>query len=247
MHGRKYSLFLGTVLVIALANFVLPSTLWAATSRVLYSFGSVPDGNYPAADLVFDHSGHLYGTTVQGGAFGSGAGFKLTPGIGQWTETIIYNFCQASNCSDGSTAYAGLVVDGSGNLYGTTYQGGAYGGGVVFELVRHAHGGWTERVLHSFGNGTDGKGLLSGLVFDKAGNLYGTTSGGGTSTSSCFAGCGTVFELSRGTNGQWNENVLYNFCSQTQCADGNSLTGGLGLDTAGNLYGTTVYGGTIAD
>ncbi len=224
------------------------------TEKVLYSFGQAPDGNYPAASLVFDGSGNLYGTTVQGGAFGYGSVFKLAPGNGVWTETVIYSFCpHRISCPDGATPYSSLVLDAAGNLYGTTYQGGAYASsvasdsrdGVVFELTPQLDGTWTETVLHSFGNGTDGVGPLAGLVFDRAGNLYGTTAAGGTTaSSSCFGGCGTVFELSPGTKGQWTEMVLYDFCSQAGCADGNDPDAALIFDVAGNLYGTTFYGGT---
>ncbi len=209
--------------------------------QVLYGFGNSTDGRSPAADLVFDGSGNLYGTTSQGGTFGYGTVFKLTPSNGQWTETVLHSFCQPGGCQDGATPLSGLVFDGAGNLYGTTFQGG----GIVFEMTPNPDGTWTETVLHTFGNGTDGVGPLGRLVLDSAGNLYGTTSSGGTSPSgNCFGGCGTVFKLSPGSNGQWTESVLYNFCSQAGCADGNAPTGGVIFDAAGNLYGTTVDGGT---
>jgi uncharacterized repeat protein (TIGR03803 family) len=227
--------------------------------NVLYNFGNLPDGNYPASNLLLDSSGNLYGTTTQGGTLtqggitGYGTVFKLTRSNGQWTETVLYSFCQQSNCGDGATPYSGLVVDGAGNLYGTTLHGGAYGGygggagppgdGVVFELMPQADGSWTESVLHSFGNGTDGSDPSAGLVFDNLGNLYGATAFGGNTGNNCPTGCGTAFELSPGTNGQWTENVLYNFCSQSSCTDGNAPRGTLIFDAAGNLYGTTEYGG----
>jgi len=218
---------------------------------VLYSFGKQPDGNSPQANLVFDGSGNLYGTATEGGIYGEGTVFKLTPNKGQWTETVLYSFCQLQNCVDGATPRSGLVLDAAGNLYGTTSAGGAYSGsvgGVVFELTPHPGGTWTEAVLHSFGNGKDGAGIfISGLVFDSAGNLYGTTSGGGTTSRSiCPDGCGAVFELSPGPNGQWTEKVLYEFCSQADCADGSQPLGGVTLDSSGNLYGTTNLGGTPA-
>lgn len=244
MQCRKLSLHLKAGLAIAVANLILTASLWASQEQTLYGFGSAPDGNYPASSLAIDRSGNLYGTTLQGGMFGAGMVFKLTPGNGQWVETVLYNFCQQSGCTDGSTPYGKLAFDSKGNLYGTTYQGGAYGYGVAFQLRRHPDGTWTETILHSFGNGTDGENPLAGVIFDTAGNLYGTTSTGGTFGSSCFAGCGTVFELTPGNNGQWTETVLYNFCSQANCTDGNSLTTGLVLDKSGNLYGTTAFGGT---
>jgi uncharacterized repeat protein (TIGR03803 family) len=220
----------------------------SAQEQVLYGFGNAPDGRYPAADLVFDGSGNLYGTTSQGGTFSYGTVFKLTPGNGQWNERVVYSFCSpVTNCDDGATPLSSLILDAAGNLYGATSQGGAYGasgGGVVFELSPNPDGTWTEMVLHSFGNGTDGIGPSGRLVFDSAGNLYGTTSAGGTGGSGCFGGCGTAFELIPSPGGQWAESVLYNFCSQADCADGNDPAGGLTLDAAGNLYGTTKYGGT---
>lgn len=211
--------------------------------QALYAFGNAPDGIYPAGNLVFDGSGNLYGATSQGGIYGAGIAYKLTPENGQWTETVLYSFCQQTGCQDGSSP-SSLVVDGAGNLYGTSYSGGAYGRGIVFELTPTQNGTWTETILHSFGNGADGYGPAGGLVFDKAGNLYGTSSGGsGTASPNCPTGCGTVFELFPGSNGQWTENILYNFCSQGDCVDGSGPRGGLLLDAKGNLFGTTFSGG----
>lgn len=221
------------------------ATICTAQEQTLYGFGSAPDGNYPAASLTFDRSGNLYGTTIQGGTAGDGIVFELTPTNGGWTEQILYNFCQQANCLDGSTPYSKLAIDSKGRLYGTTYSGGVYGGGVAFRLTKTQNGTWTETVIHSFGNGTDGAFPLAGMTFDKSGNLYGTTSSGGTSGSSCFGGCGTVFQLTPAGNGTWSENVLYNFCSQPSCADGNAPSAGVTLDQAGNIYGTTEYGGVL--
>ena len=169
----------------------------------MYTFGGPPDGNSPEAKLVFDGAGNLYGTTPFGGMYGMGTVFRLTPSNGQWTETVLYDFCpQLQNCVDGAGPRSGLIFDAAGNLYGTTYAGGVYSkpedpiGGVVFELTPQPDGSWIETVLHSFGNGEDGSGpFISGLVFDDTGNLYGTTRGGGA-TIICPSGCGTVFELS---------------------------------------------------
>ena len=213
-----------------------------SNETVLHTFGSTPDGGFPVANLVFDGSGNLYGTTVQGGAYGNGTVFRLTPNGGKWIETLVYSFCLQSLCADGSNPYSSLVLDAAGNLYGTSFQGGAYDYGVVFELTPHPNGTWTETVLHSFGDGADGTSPLAGLIFDNVGNLYGTTEAGGTG-SACPEGCGTVFELSHLPNGQWTENILYNFCSETDCADGVAPAGVLILD-AGNLYGTAEFGGS---
>jgi uncharacterized repeat protein (TIGR03803 family) len=236
---------------IALANVTNVQVTCAPNEQILYTFGTAPDGAQPKAAPVFDGAGNLYGTTSQGGSSGGGTVYKLSKANGKWTETIIYNFCpQVVHCPDGAAPYSDLIFDAAGNLYGTTLDGGAYAlgggaGGVVFELSPQPNGSWTESVLHSFGNGTDGILPLGGLIFDSSGNLYGTTTGGGTSTSpSCFGGCGTVFELSPQPGGQWTESVLYNFCSQVGCADGNDPAGALVFDAAGNLYGTTAYGGS---
>ena len=218
------------------------------TEQVLYTFGSAPDGSDATGSLVFDSSGNLYGTTIEGGAFGQGTVFELSPGAGGvWTEKVLYSFCPQSGCVDGSTPNGGLIFDTAGNLYGTTAGGG--GGGVAFELTPKSGGTWTETVLHSFGSGTDGFLPGSGLVLDSAGNLYGTTVGGGTGGPNCPAGnggnlCGTAFELSPGSDSQWTETVLYNFCPQAGCTDGNAPYGGVIVDAAGNLYGTATFGGT---
>jgi uncharacterized repeat protein (TIGR03803 family) len=161
-------------------------------------------------------------------------------------EKAVHNF----DFVDGAGPIGNLIFDPSGNLYGTTYAGGRYGCqgicGVAFELIRK-NGKWTEKVLHTFGKGkNDGVAPFDGLTFDNAGNLYGTTRFGGTSTFTCYQGykgCGTVFELSPATNGEWTEKVLYNFCSANSCKDGAQPWGALTLDAAGNLYGTTFTGG----
>jgi len=139
-------------------------TCTTPVEKALYNFGDAPDGISPQSNLVFDSSGNLYGTTIEGGLYGSGTVFKLTPSQGQWTETVLYSFCsQTPNCTDGGVPHAGLVFDAEGNLYGTASQRGATNGGVVFELMPHSGGSWTESVLHSFGNGTDGSSPYSGV------------------------------------------------------------------------------------
>jgi uncharacterized repeat protein (TIGR03803 family) len=174
-----------------------------AQYTVLWSFGSVPnDGFQPVSSLIFDQNGNLYGTTEGGGAnccaTQSGIVFELSPtGNGGWTETILYNFCSKLSgdglCLDGAHPLAGLVFDSAGNLYGTTYSGGAYdcqnglqGCGTVFELSPSSQGGaWTETVLYNFcagglkGGCQDGAEPSSQLTMDTSGNLYGTTTTGG--------------------------------------------------------------------
>ena len=211
------------------------------TETVLYSFcpqTGCTDGANPAAGLIFDAAGNLYGTTEYAGAYNSGTVFELTPnGSGGWTETVLYSFCSQANCTDGYGPLAGLIFDASGNLYGTTRDGGAYGYGTVFELTPTGGGAWTERVLHGFGKGTDGAGpsYYGKLIFDAAGNLYGMTLSGGA------YGFGTAFELTPTAGGGWTEQVLYSF--NNNGADGISPFAGLTFDAAGNLYGTTWEGG----
>jgi uncharacterized repeat protein (TIGR03803 family) len=208
--------------------------------QVLYSFGATTtDGKEPNAGLIRDAAGNLYGTTVTGGIGGAGVIFKLDT-TGQ--ESVLYSFCSATNCTDGMYP-RGLVQDAAGNLYGTTVWGGVGGGvgnGVVFKLAPQAQSdeNWTQTVLYSFGaNNTDGSMPLAGLIQDAAGNLYGTTSAGGTTAG------GTVFMLAppSQSGGSWTETVLYSFDSTT--TDGLFPHAGLIQDAAGNLYGTTAGGG----
>ena len=171
----------------------------------------------------------------------------LAPSAWPATEQVLYRF---SGKTDGATPSSGLIADAAGNLYGTTLSGGnpqycsnysIPGCGVVFELSLTSGGQWQEQVLFSF-NGTDGNRPLGNLLFDAAGNLYGTTEWGGNGSNCGSVGCGTVFELSPTGNGTWTENVLYSF----QGSDGASPSG-LTLDAAGNLYGMTSGGGGVSN
>ena len=202
---------------------------------MLHSFGSGTDGGNPRAGLIFDAAkSNLYGTTPAGGTHTFGTVFELSPnGSGGWTERVLYSFCSQTSCTDGETPQAGLIFDAAGNLYSTTYQGGTYSGGTAFELSPQAGGGWTEQVLHSFGNGVEGIYPYASLVFDTAGNLYGTTYTGGENN-------GTVFELTPTTGGGWTEQTLTNFLGSY----GLYLSAGLIIDVADNLYGTTPEGGS---
>ena len=208
----------------------------SGTETILHSFDfNGSDGYYPNASLVLDGEGNLYGTTTYGGAYGCaedgcGTVFELTP---SGNETILHSFGASG---DGSGPY-GHLVRHNGNLYGTSTEGGAYNYyGTVFELKLY-RGKWTETILHSFeNNGTDGVNPPADLVFDKNGNLYGTTNGGGAYNY------GTVFELSppSSSGSSWTETILWSFGNGT---DGRYPEGGLVFDTEGNLYGTTGYGG----
>jgi uncharacterized repeat protein (TIGR03803 family) len=211
---------------------LLAASSWAVTEQVLHSFNSNgKDGNSPYAGLIIDKSGNLYGTTLLGGTHAYGTVFELTPKSGGgWTEKILHDFDGA----DGYYPQAGVIMDASGNLYGTTFAGGAHGVGTVYELLPTG-GRWTEKVLHSFSdNGKDGYQPYAGLTFDTPGNLYGTTYFGGTH------GYGTVFELSPKTGG-WMETILYSFNGDGK--DGYDVYSGVVFDKSGNLYGTTLWGG----
>jgi uncharacterized repeat protein (TIGR03803 family) len=213
-----------------------PSVGGGWRERVLHNFNNNgKDGYHSAAGLIMDAAGNLYGTTTQGGTYDSGTVFQLTPTVGgSWTEKVLYSF---NNRNDGFSPYAGLVVDAAGNLYGMALYGGAYHEGTVFELMPQADGGWTETVLHDFGDKND-DGALPGasLTFDAVGNLYGPTVGGGT------YGYGTVFKLTPRTGGGWSERVLHSFNNNRR--DGTDPSVDLIFDSAGNLYGTTYYGGS---
>jgi len=203
------------------------------TESVLYSFTGGADGASPYAALLQDSAGNLYGTATGGGIGGcipNGCGvvFKLdTTG----TETVLYSF---TGGTDGGYPGAGLIQDAAGNLYSTTFDGGASGAGVVFKLDTTG----TETVLYSFTRGADGGGPKAGLIRDSAGNLYGTTASGGAS-SGCGGGCGVVFKLD--TTG--TETVLHSF---TGGAGGAGPSGGLSQDSTGNLYGTAEYDGVFS-
>jgi uncharacterized repeat protein (TIGR03803 family) len=176
-----------------------------------------------------------------GGTYGDGMVFELSPGEGgAWTETVLHSF---GNGSDGQAPESGVIMDAAGNLYGTTVQGGTNcsqsGCGTVYELSPSEDGSWIETVLHSF-DGNDGLQPWASLILDAAGNLYGTTSQGGAYCAPF--GCGTVFELSPSEGGGWTETVLHSFNNDGH--DGEDPVAPLILDPAGNLYGTTTYGGT---
>ena len=224
----------------AVTTLLLVCAASASTERVLYSFSGA-DGSHPYAGLVFDASGNLFGTTSSGGAHGYGTVFELTPSSGGgWTETVLYSFCSATNCSDGSLPLAGVIFDTAGNLFGTTSTGVGPGCtqrecGTVFELSPTSSG-WTEKVIYSFTGGIDGSNPYGGMVFDGSGNLYGTTAFGGSKACAC----GTVFELSPSSSG-WTQSVIHTF--QPNSTDGGRPYAGLVFDVDNNLYGTTQNGG----
>jgi uncharacterized repeat protein (TIGR03803 family) len=201
------------------------------------------DGAVPTAGVILDTSGNLYGTTPGGGPNGGGVAYELTPGSGGWNETILNAFYPSyygQPAPGGSSPYASLIADAAGNLYGTTYAGGAncsgWSCGTVYELRPLSGGGWQEIVLHRFvNNGKDGGTPGWGALFmDKLGTLYGTTAGGG-----CCGG--VIYKLTPKANGHWKETILYSFQGG---ASGEGPNAGVVMDNSGNLYGTTDYGGS---
>jgi len=199
---------------------------------VLYTFSGDADGAHPNASLIFDKSGNLYGTTFNGGNSGYGTAFELSPSTGGWRESTVYTF--AGN-SDGANPVSGLTPGPAGIFYGTTLFGGANNCGAnncgtVYKL-RKTSSGWKETILHSF-NGSDGSSPMAGPLL-RHGTLYGTTSTGGASNQ------GTAFSLIQ-RNHTFIETVLCSFNG----TNGTSPVSEMVPDSAGNLYGTTVYGGS---
>jgi uncharacterized repeat protein (TIGR03803 family) len=195
--------------------------LTGGTETVLYSFTGGSDGGSPEAGLIADDGGNFYGTTDKGGSYGTGTVFKVAPDA---TETVLYSFCPVF-CPDGSYSAGGVIMDGDGNLYGTTHLGGKDGFGTVFKLASDG----TETVLHYFTGGSDGAFPYSDLIADKSGNLYGTTIGDSSNK-------GTVFKVEPGGT----EKVLHTFDGGR---GGAHPYAGLIIGTTGDLYGTTYSGG----
>lgn len=202
------------------------------TETPVYSFlGGTSDGSVPFNGVVMDSNGNLFGTTLDGGMYGYGTVFELTyiPQVG-WKETILYNF---TGGSDGSTPFAGLTLDGSGNLYGATGDGGMGGGGTLFELAPSGNT-YTFNLLYTFSGQPGGNcGPGGTLTTDSTGNLYGTTVCDGPSN------VGNIFALANTENG-WVYTSLHDF---TGGNDGSKPISNVTIDTDGTLYGTASQGG----
>jgi uncharacterized repeat protein (TIGR03803 family) len=229
MLGKPQYVSVSTLAILSALLLIAVRSAPAQTETVLYNFCAHGEpclsGDDARSSLASDGQGNFFGTTILGGdnypeacGLGCGVVFELSPdGQGGWNETVLYNFCSVSSpvfCADGYEPL-GPVIEVSGNLYGTTSLGGLNQDGVVFELSP-GDGGWRETILYNFG-GTSG-GPRSGLIMDKAGNLYGTAPGGE----------GSVFELSPDGNGGWTEQVIYSAPMDTA---------GLVMDSSGNIYG----------
>jgi uncharacterized repeat protein (TIGR03803 family) len=223
---------------------LLASQVFAQEVSVLHSFTGNKDGAYPDGNLTADAAGNLYGTTQIGGAYGAGTVFELSPEpSGKWRFSVLYTF---TGGADGASPLGSLVFDAAGNAYATASGGGANGLGAVFELSPPAHSAgktWTEKVLYSFAGGSDGAIPFGDVVFDAAGNIFGTTSIGGKAHIGCppAKGCGTIYELSPAGGGVWNERVIHALTDAF--GEGAEPRAGLVIDAAGNLYGTTYEGG----
>jgi uncharacterized repeat protein (TIGR03803 family) len=195
------------------------------TETVLYSRAGGTDGAFPSSGVIMDRAGNLYGTTGDGGSGGNGTVFELSPSGGGWTKQTIYNV--------DTSWYAGLTRDANGNIFGVSQS-------AVFELSPNGSSGWNSTVIHTFTGNKSGRKVLAPapngtLVLDKAGNLYGTRTGGGPNND------GVVFELSPGKNGKWTEKRLHSFSGVD--GDGAHPYAGVLPDAAGNIYGTTSLGG----
>jgi uncharacterized repeat protein (TIGR03803 family) len=213
---------------------VCKTALCPWNETVLYRFSGGNDGANPdAGDLIFDEEGNIYGTTLSGGSYpcegpGCGTVFQLTHSSGGWTKSTIYDF---TGGNDGGNPASGVVLDGVGNLYGTTLGGGAYGAGAAFQLMNTGNG-WTENTLQSFEvEGSNGYTPAAGVIVDQSNNLFGATSSGGVGNG------GTVFELSQ-SGGRWSLSLLYSLSGGSSGPQGSLV-----MDSAGNIYGTTLGNG----
>jgi len=217
----------------------LTPTQTGLTERVIWTFqrnnpndGCNPQGGY----LNIDSNGNIYGATSGGGTQDNGTLFELSKSGNAWTEKILYNF---TGGNDGGSPNSGLVADAQGNLYGSTYTGGVYLAGTVFE-VSPSGGHYTFKTIYQYVSGNSGSFEITGpLTIDAAGNLYGTAG------PNLPVDYGSVFELSN-VGGTWKFQTLYSFCSVDGCVDGWSPWGGVTLNR-GKLYGVNTTGGTSGD
>jgi uncharacterized repeat protein (TIGR03803 family) len=215
----------GTVFHLRLPPTACKSALCGWSSSLVYQFPAGGNsGAFPVSAPVFDQNGNIFGATPGDGSYGNV--YELKPSNGGWTQSVLYSF---TGGSDGNYPTGDVIWDQAGNLYGVTYMGGTYGEGVVYQMVPSGSG-WTENVLHSFNGASDGANPDGGLIFDKSGNLYGTTTGDDG------VGVGTVFMLSP-AGGTWTSTVLYSFSKWEE------PRASLAMDAAGNLYGTADRGG----
>src|SRR5436309_6815757 len=202
------------------------------TQTVIHAFTGEDDGSGPGARVTVDGAGNVYGMAPTGGAYGLGTIYKIRQGQnGAWVIKVIHAF---TGGADGATGSAGRMILRQGHLYGAATTGGTYGSGVVFELTPTQVGEWDFRTIYSFRGQPDGSFPYGALLFDRSGNIYGTTYYGGVN------GIGAVYQLAPRPTDEWRERVLYSFA---EGGDGNSPISHLNFDSVGNLYGTTSEGG----
>ena len=240
MHTPSFARRLDRHRLLALCALTLVTSvaLHAQTFQVIHNFTNGSDGSAPYAGVTLDQAGNMYGTTSSGGLPAELAGtvYKVAKSGSNWVTTPLYDFGARL---DGSGPLSRVVFGPDGALYGTTYDGGLHSSGSVFRLTppprpcQHIVCPWTKTILYSFTNGDDGaRPYIGDLVFDAAGNIYGTTLG----SDRCTIACGNVYKLTH-TGDTWTENVLYTF------SNGSNPQSGVIFDHAGNLYGTTKDGG----
>ena len=206
-------------------------TAWNFTT--LFSFPATGFANGLVGPLVVDSSGNLYGVTTYGGTFNEGIVFELSYSGNQLVESVLHSFTRGG---DGNSPTAGLSIDQAGNLYGSAPSGGTLGYGSIFKLTRDTQSNWNEAVIYNFQSVTDGWGPQGGVVLDGAGNVYGTTAAGGSTSCSC----GTAFELSPNSNGAYTKKTIHNFSGYAGSQLGTLAA--MVFDSQGNLYGTTPDG-----
>src|ERR1051325_6271753 len=200
MGSRRIWHSASKVLLVSAAVALITTATWAAsTTKLIYSFAGGADGEYLDTELVRDSAGNLYGSSVQGGLYGGGTVFQVTPA---GVHTVLYNF---TGGADGGEPYKGVTLDAQGNLYGTAVTGGSGscegGCGVAYKLT-NSGGTWTQTVIHAFTGGNDGSGPGARLTIDQQGNLYGMAPTAGA------YGAGTIFRIAAGT---WKFKVIHAF------------------------------------
>jgi uncharacterized repeat protein (TIGR03803 family) len=231
MQSKHVWTYAGRMLAIGAATSLLITAAWAASAtKLVYSFGGSADGEYTDTELVRDSAGNLYGTSVQGGVFGGGTVFQVTPA---GVHTVLYDF---TGGADGGEPYKGVTLDAEGNLYGTAVTGGGGlcegGCGVVYKLS-NSGGTWNQTVIHTF-TGSDGSGPGSPVAIDKNGDVFGTTPTGGAN------GIGVVYQL-REDAGAWKFRVIHTFTGGDDGGGGSASR--LLIDAAGSLFGVCTVGG----
>ncbi len=225
----------GTVFKLSPSPAVCTAAECPWNETVLYRFTGGSDGGEPIGNLIFDQAGNIYGTTVIGGLphgcgnLGCGTVYKLTLADGSWSETVIHEFGQNG---DGTFPDGGVVFDQTGNLYGTTFAGGSSNLGTAFQLT-YSGSSWEENILYAFEGLRDGDYPVAGVIFDASGNLYGTTTLGGTGLG------GTIFKLTP-SQGGWTFSALYELGGIA------GPFGNLSIDSIGNLFGTTFQDGSYS-